>query len=237
MSELLSRNLVPFRPLSIYYNVLNVADIEVTEDVFYRLGIKEKSKQANFLKSNNSNYYVVLISSTPKPTQLYDESIVAYALGSFMSGELMLWQVGIVKSHPWNDSERGKNWGVYGISKVREGNNVRWKSHDGKKLTMKNHAKYIKGTPNPYAVSAVFLFAKYFPNIRSITQNPESPCAAVFHKDYDHTTHPAIVTIYKALGFERSMVGNYVWYSDVMPTLDHSLKQMLVRMHKGIDVV
>ena len=75
-----------------------------------------------------------------------------------------------------------------------------------------------------------------FGTITMVTQNPAMPCAKLFHRDYDHATHPAIQLLYESLGFVKP-IDHYQWDSTTRAPLSHAYKRLLEHMHAGVSVV
>lgn len=237
----MERRLEPFLPETICIDVLTLNQLVLLDEFEKALGIKKtKSKQWNFITNPQPDRYIILVhNSDTKVDTIPHPNLIACAFGTYSHGNLELWHINVVKDHPVNDSQRGSRWGVYGIEKVIKNGKVRWSDVvTGTNLTMRNHEKYVFGSANPYAVGTVYMFASHFePSLNSITQNPDMPCAQLFHSNYDHTTHPAIQLIYKSLGFVKSPMNNYVWYKSSMPPLIHSFRLFLQRMKSGLDGV
>tara|TARA_B100002051_G_C16638155_1_gene587109 strand:- start:221 stop:928 length:708 start_codon:yes stop_codon:yes gene_type:complete len=233
---MMERRLIPFKPKHVYANIISVDELELQENFESLLGFKPKSKQYNFLTTNEDHdRYVIFIVDSPKIVKDFtNPHLVACAFGTYANNTLELWHIGIFKTHPFNDNGLGRYWGTYGLVKDTSGAKIRWKNKSGKKLTQKNHEKFVFGSANPYAVAALYMFANYFPT-KSVVQNSEMPCAQLFHANYDHAVHPAIQLLYKSLGFVKSPLGNYVWYEESMPPLKYSLKNYLQRMSEGLD--
>ena len=165
--------------------------------------------------------------------------VVATAFGTVSVGTLELTHVSVNKDHAYNRSDGGKNWGARRRQDA-SGRQVRWRSDDSSatKLTMKNHTKYVRGTPNPYAAFAIYKFAtsSKFGTITTVKQNPAMPCAKLFHKDYDHTPHPAIQLLYESLGFVKP-IDHYQWDSTTRAPLSSAYNRLLEHMHAGLRVV
>jgi hypothetical protein len=203
-------------------------------DFHEALGIKVHSKLWNFLKTPAAGRYACLLHDAPT-TSPTSEHTVAVAFASLHGSTLVLWHVGVRKAHPLNDSRGGRRWGVYGLTK--DGN--RWRSADGTRLTSRNKhlERYVFGSPNPYAMLVVCALAERFSPLAAIEQHPDMPCAQLFHPHYDHSTHPAIQLLYRALGFVRSPVGHYVWYASEQRALAESAFLCFSRMKRGLDGV
>ena len=174
---------------------------------------------------------------TNNPT---NQHVVATAFGTVSGGILELTHIGVNKDHPYNNNGRGKHWGVHGIVKDTSGSKIRWR-FDGSgstKLTPKNHTRFVHGTPNPYAVYAIYKFAtsNKFTNIHTVKQNPAMPCAKLFHSDYDHATHPAIQLIYQALDFKKPL-DHYQWDSSICHPFHTSYTILLDRMNAGVQML
>ena len=233
----MERRLRPFIPdLNLSFKLLALDELDLEEDFHIHLGFKEQSKQWNFLKSPHPSRFALLLmregDDTSSPTS--DETL-AFVFGECQGRRMDLWHVNVNRNHPLNDSQRGERWGVYGIERDMQGSFHRWKKMDGKRVTASNHERVIRGTPNPYAVIAIFQAVASFPNVTEVQQNPEMPCAQMFHKDYHHTSHPAISLIYKSLGF-RYQVGRYVWYS-FFGSMQERRDKLIYFMSRGEDGV
>ena len=234
----MERKLKPFIPKFVRYNVFPLNEIELEEGYEYSFGFKPSSKQANFLNGGNTDGFFVIVNdgtSTNNPTS---SNAVARAFGTYKNGKVELWHISVSKDHAYNDSSKGQNWGHYGLTPKLTGKKRRWLESEGKQLTIKNHENFIKGSANPYAVYAIYAIAKHF-SPTEITQNQDMPCAQLFHKDYDHTIHPAIQLIYSSLNFKKSAMGNYIWpHTDKEKkdlTITDSFKIFLKNMVLGKD--
>lgn len=237
----MKNNLRPFIPYETSYTILPLTRVHLEPGFEDKLGFKVNSNQYKFLKNPAANKYVILVFAsgvyTNSPTSPH---VVSLAFGTVSVGTLELTHVSVNKDHAYNRSDGGKNWGAHGIVKDASGRQVRWRSDDSSatKLTMKNHTKYVRGTPNPYAAFAIYKFAtsSKFGTITTVKQNPAMPCAKLFHKDYDHTTHPAIQLLYESLGFVKP-IDHYQWDSTTRAPLSNAYKRLLEHMHAGLSVV
>ena len=232
----MDRRLQPFAPTLLSATPFLLRDMVLPES-YASLGFKDTSAQANFLSERSSDALVLMVHEpfveiTP---DFLNPHMIACAFGT-MGAESVVWYVGTNKSHELNDSLRGQRWGHYGLAKTTiSKSQIRWKSVDGPKLTMKNHTKHVHGSANPYAVFALLCFKMFARATRSIQQHPTLPCAQLFHPHYSHEKDPSIQLIYDSLGYKKSASGNYVWYADVMPRQEASFRDFLERMHMGMD--
>lgn len=234
---MMERRLKPFFPKPVDFIVIRAANTILDDDFETNLGFKYNSAQHKFFASPDSHRLVMIVHEKEKPTNnLTGPSVIARAFGIYQSGELELWHVSVNKDHRYNDSKRGEHWGHYGLSREIKGSKVRWKEEGGKTLTAKNHVKYVHGTPNPYAISAIYMFAKRL-GASSVVQNPRMPCAQLFHSHYDHVTHPATQLIYDTLNFAKSETGSYVWYNNGMKSLEESFLEFMRHITTGSDAV
>ena len=231
----MERRLLPFHPESaLRAKVLPIDDLCLEDGFHERLGFAVSSKQWNFLHTPRHSRFVLLLmrcgDDTSSPT---DDRTLAVVFGERSGGMIELWHVSVNRRHPLNDSHRGERWGIYGIERVVEGQKTRWRQPGGGKVTARNHTRLVRGTPNPYAVIAVAEVVRHFGGVTQVQQHPEMPCAQLFHKDYDHASHPAIALIYRSLGF-RYQVGRYVWY-EFMGSMSERLSRLLEAMALGRD--
>lgn len=204
-------------------------------DNFEQLGFSRKSAQGNFLAGDDPEKFAVIVHEPHVEEHRIDgPHVVACAFGTRSVQGGVVWYVGVNKNHSLNNSERGRRWGHYGLSKDSTGAKTRWKETDGKKITAKNHVKHVKGSANPYAVFALWCFCK-FALSRDIWQHSTLPCAQLFHKDYDHTTHPATQLIYTSLGFAKTQLGHFARYDALSRPLNECFRQFLERMRAGLD--
>lgn len=231
-------NLTPFVPNDVTYTILPLTKVKLEPGYETQLGFKKNSNQDRFLRTPMANSFVVIV----MPRGVYTNSltsrhVVATAFGTVNHGILELTHIGVNKQHPFNISDAGKRWGAHGIVKDASGTKVRWRSDDpnATKLTAKNHTRFVHGTPNPYVVFAIYKFATStkFHAIHTVKQNPGMPCAKLFHKDYDHSTHPAIQLIYESLDFKKPL-DHYQWNSSNCHSLVTSYTTLLERMRVGL---
>lgn len=230
-----------FVPYDTSYTILPLTHVHLESGFEEKLGFKVNSNQYKFLKTPAKNKYMIIVF----PTGVYTISptsshVVSIAFGTVSGDTLELTHVSVNKYHPYNQSDRGQNWGTHGIVKDVSGRLVRWRSDDSSltKLTMKNHTRYVHGTPNPYAVFAIYKFAtsSKFGTINVVKQNPDMPCAKLFHSGYDHTTHPAIQLLYESLGFVKP-IEHYQWDSTSRAPLSNAYGRLLEHMQAGLRVV
>lgn len=237
----MKNNLRPFVPHETSFTILPLTRVHLEPGFEEKLGFKVNSNQYKFLKNPAANKYIIIVF----PTGVYTNSptsphVVSLAFGTVSVGTLELTHVSVNKDHPYNRSDGGKNWGAHGIVKDVSGRQDRWRSDDSSatKLTMKNHTRYVHGTPNPYAAFAIYKFAtsSKFGTITTVKQNPAMPCAKLFHKDYHHTTHPAIQLLYESLGFVKP-IEHYQWDSTSRAPLSSAYNRLLEQMRAGLRVV
>jgi hypothetical protein len=239
----LTNRLSPFEPQPyLRVAVRSVGEMTfVDEDTEHEFGFKPRSKQSRFFDPPHAPKRVVgmlYVAGSGVPTSMTDPAVVCRLFGTVdRDGSLELWHISVAPSHPLNDSGKGTRWGVHNVAMDTSGAKTRWRSTDGTTLTERNAQTYVRGTPNPYAVECLVRVAEYL-NCPSIRQHDQMPCAKLFHKDYDHRTHPAVMLIYEALRFARAPgVGQYIWMRDTMPPLLHSYQRLVQCMFFGITVV
>lgn len=230
----MQRRLVPFTPrtdlaLSVLHPIdpLLLGEGEVTD-----YGFKQRSKQYNFFARPPRGATVVALHEPgASVATLRDPSVVAFLFGDATRNLLRLWYVGVNKAHPDNESGRGTRWGVYGIAPVQQGDKVRWLIPPTTKLTPRNAAAHVAGTPNPYAVECI---ARAVTHLRctGAMQHPDMPCTKLFDRQYDHRHHPAVLLLYLALGFQRGME-HYDWYAERDPPLMDALARVRALMARG----
>lgn len=240
----LTNRLVPFEPqLYLRVAVRPVEEIEfVDEHTEHEFGFKARSKQSRFFDPPYDKKRIVgmlYVAGNGVPTSMTDADVVCRLFGTVdRDGSLELWHISVAASHPLNDSEKGTRWGVHNIVMDTSKSLTRWRSADtNSPLTERNARTHVRGSPNPYAVECLVRVAEYLkcPNIR---QHDQMPCAKLFHKDYDHRTHPAIMLIYEALRFTRAPgVGQYIWMRGTMPPLLYSYQKIMQCMFFGITAV
>lgn len=232
----------PFRPQgSLRLAMRPAVDVEMDVVPYDEFGFKEGSKQARFFESTAANRVVAFLyedAGTEAPRSLLDPRVVARLFGTQdRDGSLELWHLSVHQKHPLNDSGKGTRWGVHGVVKDTSGHKVRWKSVDGATLTSQTAAAHVRGTPNPYAVDLLVRTVERLA-CPSVRQHDDMPCAKLFHKDYDHATHPATQLIYRSLKFIRgSGVLHYTWLADRMPPLRYSYDRLLESMRCGTSAV
>lgn len=248
----MENRLAPFTPHdSLDFVALQVRDANVdVEDLYAEYGFKFGSKQHNFLTQHyeDEERVVVLLHSalpgSPQPQHLANPSVVVRAFGTIRrnarsgGNELELWHISVRKQHPLNDSARGTRWGVFGIDCAAILPRVTWRAAGGgAKLTRRNAAKHIKGTPNPYAMECLVRFAELY-RCTIVAQNPEMPCAQLFDAQYCQRTHPATLLLYRALGFAKPpALDHYVWSSESMKPFRDKWEEAKERMASGLPVV
>lgn len=230
---MLRNRLRPFHPEDVDARVLPLSAVQLDESAAEQLGFDVGSRQWMFLERPGADKFVSLVCERgTAPTSFTDARVVACAFGTQGTrGDVELWHVSVRRQHPYNDTQGGTRWGVHGIARVDGEAKVRWKTRDGTRLAFRNHEHRVRGTPNPYAVAAIY--ALHGPNVTSMVQNSSLPCAQLFHGHYDHATHPATQVLYRSLGFQRSSMGNYVWYRDQMPPMEDMHALLVERMQDG----
>ena len=215
--------------------LLSIDQLDLEEGFEEKLHFLPQSKQWNFFTTPDpSRFVLLLMRSTDDTASPTSDETLALVFGEVHGARMDLWHVSTNRNHPLNDSQQGRRWGMYGLERVTEGSKVRWKRPEGGKVTAHNHAKAVRGTPNPYAAIAICEAVIAF-GVHEVQQNPEMPCAQLFHKDYDHTSHVAIALLYRSLGFEYR-VGRYVWY-DFFDSMQKRLARLLWAMSRGEDGV
>lgn len=239
---MLTNRLRPFRPHApLRFATRSVVEVDLDVVPYDEFGFEEGSKQARFFESAATNRVVAFLyedAGTDPPHSLLDPRVVARLFGTQdRDGSLELWHLSVHRRHPLNDSGKGTRWGVHGVVKDTSGRKVRWKSVDGAKLTPHTAEDHVRGTPNPYAVELLVRTVERLA-CPSVRQHDAMPCAKLFHKDYDHATHPATQLIYRALKFIRgSGVLHYTWLADRMPPLRYSYDRLLLSMRHGTNAV
>ena len=233
-SAAMQRHLAPFAPETLVVTALGDAgSIESYES----MGFKARSMQDNFLRGGDPNKVVVVVhvASAGLVDRIDHPAVVASCFGRRTSsgGGAEVWHVGVNKRHALNNSDSGRRWGHYGLRKDTSGAKTRWTS-EGRKLTMKNHVKFVMGSANPYAVQALWGFCTVS-EAKDVWQNPELPCAQLFHPNYDHSTHPAVQLVYTSLDFVKTPLGNFARYGDASKPLAACLQQFFSRMRVGAD--
>ena len=219
-----------------------------------RLGFKRNSAQDNFLQPNASRArerVVVVVHGVQHDALAAfaraDSTMVSCAFGEVASHRhgtiACVWYVGVNKLSSLNDSGGGERWGHYGLSKAMASGRVRWRC-DGKLITAATHrgAALVHGSANPHAVLALLGFCEYAKAVAgeglqslTIEQHPSLPCAQLFHEKYCHATHPSICLIYQSLGFIKTAMGTYAWYSDVCQPFDACHDRYLALLQIGDD--
>lgn len=225
-------------------------DFNTGDDVHFHFGFGPTSKQARFFSHSSCRRRIVAMlwsatlsstgstSRTP-PTSMLDDRVVCRLFGEMdRDGSLELWHLSTRASHPLNDSQQGRRWGVHNLETMMVAQRVRWCSlHGGTRITCTNAKAHVRGSPNPYAVELIVRCAEYL-RCPSVRQHDDMPCATLFHPDYDQRTHPATMLIYEALGFKRPKgMHHYFWHRSFMPSLIHSYAQCIQKMHLGLSVV
>jgi hypothetical protein len=208
-----------------------------TDDTEKEFGFKIRSKQGRFFETPNNGDIVGLlyVAGTGVPMSMTDSSVVCRLFGNVNKKVFTLWHISINNGNPLNDSNKGKRWGVHNIILDKSGAKTRWKTISGKNITPRNAGAHIRGTPNPYAAECLVRVSTRL-NVTSVEQHSEMPCARLFNSEFDHRSHPATYTIYKALEFTNTM-GNFVWYATENAPLEHSYLKMLQMMNHGISVI
>lgn len=236
-------NLSPFVP-ELYLRVWvtgaeNVTYVdEGTEEVF---GFKPRSKQSRFFtdpKKGSARVVCLLYEAGPRPVSMTDERVVARFFGTLdRDSSLELWHLSVNPSHPLNDSARGKRWGVHSITRDDTGSKTRWRGMDGTKLTNRNSEGHVRGSPNPYAVECLVRGVEVI-HCPSVRQHDQMPCANLFHSDYNHSTHPSTLVIFKTLDFRKPpSLAHYMWMRSLNTSLLHSHSKMVQCMQHGISCV
>lgn len=244
---MLQRRLEPFRPASaLHFHVIRAPTLDVLgvddAEVYEEYGFKADSMQYNFFRETHktSHFVAVLYEQTndAPPTTMTSDNVVTRLFGSVTGSDMVIWYVGARKLHPLNDSDRGKRWGVFGIGKIAStSSNVRWQTEKGGNITKRNSEGHIRGSPNPYALRILIEVAHTFSS-SFVVQNPDMPCAKLFHKDYDHSAHPATLLLYRTLGFVKPPdLEHYIWNALVHPPLERSYTAALERMAAGLPVI
>jgi hypothetical protein len=216
---------------------------------YERFGFKRNSAQDRFLKSGGAGFVVIVHGVHDDPVTAFvtpDSSMVSCAFGEITPQRsttgARVWYVGVNKENQMNDSHHGVNWGHYGLTPhVLSNHSVRWKL-GGKNVTAAMHQKVqiAHGSANPFAVLALLEFCKLVKHhakrsAMTIEQHPGLPCAQLFHTSYSHATHPAICLIYQSLGFVKTAMGTYAWYSDLCPPFEAHHDRFVAYMLEGRD--
>ena len=213
--------LEPFEPEAAHVRVCALEDIGFdVEDMEAEYGFDRSSKQGNWLTNGMPNRVAaVRFDSGEKPGHLADESVVARAFGELRSEAgggawLELWYLGVRPQHAYNRSHGGRCWGSHGIVKYSIGiekKKVRWMTTEGRNLTRGNAVRHVRGTPNPYATMCLVELAVRC-RCTAVSQNPEIPCAKLFHEHYCHETHPGTLLVFRSLGFAQPpQLDHFAW--------------------------
>lgn len=206
-------------------------------------GFKFGSMQHNFFRHapapRTSRVVTVLTTDRTPSTNLGDEGIVARLFGVLRKDrnrvELEIWHVSVNKTHPLNDAQGGRAWGVYGIRKkaTAHGALTRWETPEGDSLTKTTYAQHVRGSPNPYAVECLARTMSHF-GCTDARQHEQMPCANLFSSQYDHRSHPSTLLIYRALNFHRAPgLDHYVTHEPV----DVAWKRAVRMAQLGLPVV
>ena len=173
-------------------------------DCLEEYGFDKKSKQNGFFaKKGKVKHPVVAVLAVRPATTLSDAAVVARLFGEMVRGrELVLWHVSVRRSHPLSDSDGGRRWGVYGVEPRQEGSKVRWYDERGTKVNKTNCESIVRGSPNPYAAKLIVDVATRL-GVKAVRQHEAMPCSQLFDAQYSHRTHPAILLLFRSLGFRR----------------------------------
>ena len=208
------------------------------EGVYDEYGFEEGSKQGNFFRSRIRAPVVAVLtsSSSPPPSHLSDDSVVARLFGEKVGSDLVLWHVSVRRQHVYNDSDAGRKWGVYGIEFV-PGTKVRWRDAHGKTVDKKTAESAVRGSPNPYATRLVVeVCLSLQPSL--VRQHEAMPCAQLFDKQYTHRTHPATHVLFRSLGFRKPKgLDAYVWNASNSPPFQLSWRKVEYCMSLGMPCV
>lgn len=223
----------------IYTPDVNLGELGTLKEEY---GFKAGDLAHNFFKSSDPKRKVyVLYTGSQIPTNLRSTNVVARIWGVQRQSrnvvEFEIWHLSSNPSHSLNDSQGGKRWGVYGLTKV-DGSKVRWKCTDtGENVTKKTCQQIIRGSPNPYVTKLLKLSLEDM-GCTSARQHEASPCSQLFDNQYSHSTHPQIMMIYTALGFKRPVgLDFYAWDAMTHRSLERSWKSLIFKMGIGIPVV
>lgn len=239
---MLANKLKQFRPESrlTLWRVPPTTEALGTSDLLGEYGFKEHSMQHGFFTRpppSNSENVVFALCTGDVPATLDSASVVARMFGRTRGPELEIWYVG-VRPHALNNSDRGMRWGVYGIVLDKSRPKARWYGEDGHAVTRRNCEAKVRGSPNPYATRCIYEACKRL-GCTVVRQHESMPCAQLFDAQYDHTSHPATMLIYRTLGFERPPgLDFYYWNeSDGMVDMKLAYKTFLYRMRVGIPAI
>ena len=163
--------------------------------------------------------------------------VVARAFGVYQkrNGDLELWYIGARRSHPLSNSEGGTRWGVFGIERAPDSHGkARWNISGGSSITRTKNRDRIQGSPNPYVFACLVRMSQ---GCTHVSQNPEMPCAQLFHSDYSHLTHPSTHVLFTAAGFIKSKFLDHYTWSGTEEDLIRIRDGVLARMAQGEPVV
>lgn len=237
--------LQPFRPnasWSVCPLVVSNKCMGPIETLRNEYGFEENSMQYNFFSDSPTSdrrfVYVMYSKSRPPPRTMRSNGVVARVFGDVSpKGDVVIWHVSVNKRHPWNNNKRGERWGVFGIYLDESTKKARWVDERGRMVTRTNADTWVRGTPNPYAV-LLLKCALVSLEARAARQHDTMPCAHLFDKQYSHKSHPAILLIFRALGFLRTKNADaYILPEDAVCSLKSATARMLLKMAKGVPVI
>ena len=237
----MQNKLQPYSVEQCGYTLWKTADVLVDgiDDWVVEFGFSETSKQANFLFRGEGVVALLHTRSAdqPPPCHINDPDVVARAFGVYQkrNGDLELWYIGARRSHPLSNSEGGTRWGVFGIERAPDSHGkARWNISGGSSITRTKNRDRIQGSPNPYVFACLVRMSQ---GCTHVSQNPEMPCAQLFHSDYSHLTHPSTHVLFTAAGFIKSKFLDHYTWSGTEEDLIRIRDGVLARMAQGEPVV